>query len=135
MPIEPQHPSEDPGTAEVRAVLQAFQDGYTRRDPEQSHAFMDLFVLDADLEVVGTGAETSGDGEWCLGPDAVHRLVESDWRHWGNLVVDVAGARIHRLGDVAWLATQATVTEQITPTSNFDGYVAFAREILDEDRS
>jgi hypothetical protein len=119
--------------AEVRAVLQAFQDGYAQRDSEQLDAFMALFVADEALEVIGTGAQTPGDEEWCMGADATRRLVAADWAHWGDLRLDVAGARIHLLGDVAWLVTQATVSEHIEPSTNYDGYVSFAKEIAEGD--
>jgi hypothetical protein len=132
---QPQNPVEEPAIAQVRAVLQAFQDGYTGRDPEEVDAFMDLFVSDDVLEVIGTGAESRGDDEWCMGSGATRRLVESDWRYWGDLRLDIAGARIHVHGDAAWLATEGTVTEQIEPRANYDEYVAFAREILDQDRT
>jgi hypothetical protein len=73
---------------------------------------MNLFTGDATLEVIGTGASQTGKGEWCVGPAMARELVESDWRYWGDLRLDVAGARIHSRGAVAWLATEATVGEQ-----------------------
>lgn len=133
MSPDPQPLTDSPDAAAVRAVLQAFQDGYTHRDLEQVDTVMSLFVADEALEVIGTGAESRGDEEWCLGTAATRGLIESDWRHWGDLRLDVAGAHIHLAGDVAWLATQATVTEQIEPSANFDEYVGFAREILEGD--
>ena len=100
--------------AQVVLALERFQEGYTRRDPARLGAFMDLFCDDAELEVIGTGAVAPGEGEWCLGPEAARRLVENDWEGWGDLEIDVEGARIHVLGDVAWLATTGTVTDAET---------------------
>jgi hypothetical protein len=44
----------------VQALLQAFQDGYTRRDLDQVGAFMALFTPDA--EVIGTNGIRPGEG-------------------------------------------------------------------------
>jgi hypothetical protein len=95
---------------EVRAMLQEFQDGYSRRDFETLNSFMELFSTEKDIEVIGSGALDPGKGEWCLGMDSIRRLVENDWKYWGNLVLDVAQARIHILVDSAWLSTSGTVT-------------------------
>jgi hypothetical protein len=130
----PGNPNNDEESiAEVRAVLQAFQDGYTHRDSGQLDAFMELFVADEALEVIGTGAQSPGNGEWCMGVDATRKLIESDWAYWGDLHLDVAGATIHLLGDVAWLATRATVTEHIEGAANYNAYVGYAREVLDQE--
>jgi hypothetical protein len=96
--------------ASVRAVLQQFQDGYTNRDTSKIDSFMDLFTPDADTEVIGTGAIDSKSDEWCVGPAMIRELVDSDWQYWGDLRIDVDGAHIHALGDVAWLAASATVS-------------------------
>jgi hypothetical protein len=95
---------------EVRALLQDFQDGYTRRDLKTLNGFMELFSSDKDIEVIGSGALNPGKGEWCLGMDAIRKLVENDWKYWGNLILDVAQARIHTLVDNAWISTSGTVT-------------------------
>jgi hypothetical protein len=97
---------------------------------------MDLFVDTGDLEVIGTNALEPGRGEWCLGPDAVRRLVASDWEGWGEVVLDVDNARIGVEGDVAWLATTGTVTDTIPTEERYSRYVDYARGVLaDEDRS
>ena len=95
---------------EIRAVLQEFQDGYTRRNTSTLESFMELFSSDKDIEIIGTGALEPGQGEWCLGRESIHTIVENDWKFWGNLVLDVAGARIHLNGETAWISTSATVT-------------------------
>jgi hypothetical protein len=112
----------------IRAVLQAFQDGYTARDAARLPEVAALFAADAAVEVIGTGACEPGEGEWCLGPDAAERLVRLDWEGWGDLRLDVAGARIHARGEVAWLATAATVTMTLERE-------AVRREFLDYARS
>jgi len=95
---------------EIRAVLQEFQDGYTHRNTSTLESFMELFSSDKDIELIGTDALEPGQGEWCLGRESIHKIVENDWKFWGNLVLDVAGARIHIIGETAWISTSATVT-------------------------
>lgn len=118
---------------QVRALLQQFQDGYSARDPENLDAFIELFVQSDDLEVIGTGAVEVSEGEWCRGVQATRELVESDWKHWGDVVYDVQGAYIHVRGDVAWLATTGTVTDVITAEYRYAGYVDYVQGIVEKD--
>lgn len=112
--------------AQVRAVLQLFQDGYTRRDPTQLDAVLALFAADDEVEIIGTGAtDPAGDDEWCLGRAAVRRLIENDWQGWGDLRLDVAGARIHVRGDAAWLSTGATVHMTLPPDEVYQNFIDY----------
>ena len=95
---------------EVRAVLQQFQDGYTKRELDALDAFMELFAEGDGVELIGTAGLEVGSDEWCLSRLALRKLVENDWQYWGNLVLDVQNARIHTQADTAWLATYGTVT-------------------------
>ncbi|MHB9032648.1 MAG: Cif family virulence factor [Anaerolineae bacterium] len=114
--------------AAVRAVLERFQDGYVKRDPERLAAFMALFSADAGLEIIGTGASEPGEGEWCLGPAMVRELVQSDWLGWGDLRLDLERARIHCRGEAAWLATAGTVRQHFDADKAYRGYLASAAE-------
>lgn len=121
------------GTEDVRRVLQALQDGYTARDPERLDDVMALFVPDDDLEVIGTGATSFGGFEWCLGQAATRDIVSGDWEGWGDVRLDVEGARIHVLDRVAWLATSATVSMRLLRDEAVRGFLDHCREVLDED--
>lgn len=112
----------------VRVVLGQFQAGYDQRDPNQLETFRRLFVPEEDLEVIGTGAVKIGDDEWCLGPEAACTLVKNDWEGWGDLTLDVAGARIHVLGDVAWLATTGRVDMTLDPSETVRDYVDYIQK-------
>jgi ketosteroid isomerase-like protein len=114
---------------EIRAVLQSFQDGYTKRDMEAVVQFMDLFIPEEDLEVIGTGAARTGEGEWCLGREAARKIVESDWKWWGDLVLDVVGARIFVNGNTGWLATAGTISETIKAEALRKSYVEYMGEL------
>lgn len=117
----------------VRDVLKKFQDGYERRDPQAIEDFRSLFIPEDDLEMIGTGAIDPGDDEWCLGLDAACDLVINDWEGWGNLALDVADARIHVLGDVAWLATTGTVTMDLDPSETIRDYLSYMQEIAGDE--
>lgn len=107
-------PEEDKSVQEVRSVLHQFQEGYVRRDIATLDAFMELFSSDSGIEIIGTGGLEPTKGEWCVGRAAVRKLIDNDWRFWGNLKLDEENARITILGEVAWLSADATVTYEIT---------------------
>ena len=107
-------PEEDKSVQEVRSVLHQFQEGYARRDIATLDAFMELFSSDSGIEIIGTGGLEPTKGEWCVGRAAVRKLIDNDWRFWGNLKLDEENARITILGEVAWLSADATVTYEIT---------------------
>lgn len=116
----------------VRNVLQQFQDGYDRRDLTAIGSFRTLFAGEAEVEVIGTGGTVPGDDEWCLGPEAAITLVKNDWESWGDLRLDVAGARIYVLGDVAWLATSGTVHMELKRDETYSNYLESLRGIVDD---
>ncbi len=117
----------------VRDTLKKFQDGYDRRDTGQIEEFRALFVPEDDLEVIGTGAIEPGDDEWCLGLEAASALVENDWEGWGDLALDVADARIHVMGDIAWLATTGTVTMDLDVTETVRDYLSYIQEVAGDE--
>ncbi len=61
----------------------------------------------------------------------MRQLTEGDWEGWGDVRFDVEGATIHALGDVAWLATTATVTTIYPVEDNLRQSVERARKVLD----
>jgi hypothetical protein len=119
--------------AQVRDALQRFQDGYTARDLSRLDQFMELFVRESDAELIGIGASVRGGNEWFVGPDAIREIVESDWTYWGDVSVDVAGARISLRGDVAWLSTTGTVTQTGTFDEALPFYLQQMKELLESE--
>ena len=66
-------------------------------------------------------------------PDAGARsLVKGDWEGWGDVRLDVAGAHIQVRGEVAWLATYATVSTTIGAADNFQSYLQRIKEVIDQ---
>ena len=116
----------------VRQILQRFQDGYDARQVANLDSFMDLFTEDAGLEVIGTAAKKPGDDEWCRSRDCVRNLIGNDWQYWGDLRLDVGGANVQARGEVAWLATQGTVTMRLEPKQEMQEYLDYVRKKLSE---
>ncbi len=105
----------------IRSTLQKFQDGYIARDVTQLDEFMQLFVQDDSIEMIGVGASKRTAHEWFEGLARIREIVESDWTYWGDVTFDVAGAKISVMGDAAWLSTTGTVTQ----TQAFDKALEF----------
>ena len=118
---------------QVRLVLQQFQDGYTRRDVAQLDEFMQLFADDAGLEVIGTNGLRPGESEWYVDKAGARGLVKGDWEGWGDVRLDVAGAHVHVRGEVAWLATAATVSMDIGAEDNYRSYLQRIKEVVDQE--
>jgi ketosteroid isomerase-like protein len=114
---------------EIRSLLQAFQDGYTRRDISQVDSFMELFT--ADAEVIGTNGVKPGVDEWYMDRASARELVEGDWQGWGDLRLDLDSMSVHSHGDVGWVASSATVTQTIG-SENYASYLEFVKKFLDD---
>lgn len=113
---------------EILTLLQAFQDGYTRRDRAILDSFMELFTPNA--EVIGTNGIRPNEGEWYISRETARELVRGDWESWGDLRLDLDSVSIHTQGDVGWLAVPATVTQTIG-NENYESFLKFIREFLD----
>ena len=105
----------------VRSALQKFQDGYAARDTGKLDEFMQLFVQDESIEMIGIGASKRTENEWFERLERVRSIIEGDWKYWGDVKFDVAGAKITVKNDAAWLSTTGTVTQ----TKAFDTAIQF----------
>jgi ketosteroid isomerase-like protein len=114
--------------AEIRSLLQSFQEGYVRRDLAQVDSFMELFTLDA--EVIGTNGVRPGVDEWYMDRAAARELVQGDWEGWGDLRLDLDAMSIRSRGDVGWVAAPATVTKIIGEES-YASYLEFVRNLIE----
>jgi hypothetical protein len=98
-------------TVKAREALRRFQAGYTARDLSKLDDFMRLFSPRDEVELIGIGASQRGGNEWFEGLASIREIIESDWTYWGDVTLDVEGARISLQGDVAWLSTTGTLTQ------------------------
>ncbi len=121
-------------SSEVRTVLQMFQDGYTKREIKDLDEFMELFVQNDQLEIVGTSAIAPSNEEWCKGVSATRSLIAADWESWGDLALDVAAARIQVNGEVAYLATSGTVAQKIPLEHSYVGMRMFLQNFIERSK-
>jgi hypothetical protein len=110
--------------------LQKFQDYYTRRDPALLEPFLELLV-DDDLEVIGTSGIEPGQVEWYFGRAAAREIFLGDWKGWGDVRLDVPGARIRVNGKTAWLSAVATVSMTITAEQHYAGFLDFIQKDME----
>lgn len=96
---------------EIRQVLQDFQDGYIARDVARLDEFMKLFVPGDEAELIGIGASARNQNEWFQGTERIREIIESDWRYWGDVKLEVNEAKITVMGDVAWLSTVGAILQ------------------------
>src|SRR5512135_2730083 len=104
---------------DVLAVLKRFQTGYSRRDVSRVDEYVRDLFDDQDVLIIGTNASIPNDGEWCEGIDAVKRLVETDWKSWGDLKMETEKARIRIDGGTAWVARTGVLEKSQTSESGY----------------
>jgi len=118
---------------DVRDVLEKFQHGYKERDLEKLEKFIALFVQNNDVELIGIGASVRGGVEWFEGIDKIREIIQSDWEYWGDVLIDVAGAKIRVLGDAAWLTTTGTLEQTDTFDKALPFYLEQMKKIIEDD--
>ena len=82
---------------------------------------MQLFAPNDEIEMIGIGAAKRAATEWFEGHSRIREIVENDWLYWGDVRLDVDGAKITLNGETAWLSTTGTVTQ----TQAFDTAIEF----------
>lgn len=91
--------------SEILEVLTRFQDGYYKRDLSVVPSYVEEHFTD-DVLVIGTGLD-----EWCHGIEEVEKLVEGDWKEWGDLVLAIDRAVIRIRENWSWLVVPGTLTQ------------------------
>ena len=90
--------------SEIMQLLDDFQDGYTRRNPSQAEAFAARLFSADTIVILGTMPN-----EIYIGYEEATRLVERDWKNWGDCRFLMENAQISVSGDAAWFSTIGTV--------------------------
>ncbi len=119
---------------EVRNILQQFQDGYTERKLDALEDFMSLFVQSSDVELIGIGAAKRGGVEWFEGTDKIREIIESDWEYWGDVQIDMVGAKINVAGDTAWMTTTGTLEQTDTFDKAMPIYLEQMKKIIEDEK-
>jgi hypothetical protein len=114
---------------EIKDILMKFQQGYSERNLEKVHSFLEELFLDReDVSILGTAT-----GEIFLGFEKVKELIKGDWEYWGDLNLDYENARISTYGDAAWFSTSGSVKYTFEDTEERDGrYVDFIKKSIDD---
>lgn len=126
-------PAQSSNHEDIQAVLRRFQAGYDARDPQRIDDFMQLFVEDDTLEVIGASSSAANREEWCIGPQAARRLFISDWQYWGDLHLDLAAVSIQIFGDTAWISAPVIVSQTLKAGEGYAGYLEYIGELLAQD--
>ena len=117
----------------IRKVLARFQDGYIARDLSKLDEFLEMFAQSDDVELIGIGASVRGGSEWFEGLEPIREIVESDWTYWGDVNLDVEGARITVHGDAAWLSTSGVLVQTGTFDEALPFYLEQMKEMLEDE--
>ena len=97
--------------AEVKEFLNAFQEGYNKRDLAKVGEWT-RELMSEDVCVMGTNGVFPNTGEWQTGIGKAEELFANDWKRWGVLAADMDNADIRILTpDVVTVAVTATVTK------------------------
>jgi hypothetical protein len=118
---------------QVRDVLRQFQAGYTSRDLSSLDEFLGLFDQYGSIELIGVGASERGGNEWFEGLQAIREIIQSDWEYWGQVEIDVQGAKISVQDQVAWFTTTGTLEQTDTFDQSLSFYLDQMRGMLEDD--
>jgi hypothetical protein len=118
---------------QVRDLLHQFQEGYRTRDVSALDEFMGLFDQDEGIELIGVGASERGGNEWFEGAQAIREIIQSDWEYWGQVEIDVQGAKISVKDQVAWFTTTGTLEQTDTFDQALPFYLDQMRGMLEDD--
>ena len=66
---------------------------YEKRDPEQADACIDETLLPDNMRILGTNPD-----EIFYGREGARWLLQGDWKHWGQLALDVEQTALCRAG-------------------------------------
>jgi hypothetical protein len=117
----------------VRLVLQRFQDGYSARDVSRLDEFMQLFVQSDGIEMIGVGASKRGGPEWFQGMAAIREIIEGDWTYWGDVRLNLEGAKITVLGSAAWLSTDGVLISTQEYDKALPFYINSMKELMEKE--
>ena len=89
---------------EIIEQLRRFQEGYSKRDPNNIDTFMQSLYSKDNILILGTMPN-----EVYPGYEKAIQLVKSDWESWGNCKFEIDSANISSFGNTAWFSTKGYV--------------------------
>ncbi len=129
-------PSRATDEDQVRKALQKLQEGYLKRNTASLDYYVkELFPSDGRTTIIGTSGMLPSDAEWPRSLEGASKLLESDWRNWGDVYLNVASAKIDSFGDVAWVESNGFVEKVLTDEQVCDNHLKYVRAVVDGDLS
>ncbi|MDD1756227.1 MAG: hypothetical protein LUQ39_05265 [Methanomassiliicoccales archaeon] len=121
---------------QVRQALQKLQDGYLKRNPASLDYYMkELFPSDGHVTIIGTSGLLPEDTEWPRHSGGARKLLENDWRNWGDVYFNVAIAKIRVAGDVAWVESNGFVEKVMPDEQVCENHLKYVKAVVDGDLS
>ena len=77
---------------------------YEKRDPEQADACIDETLLPGDMRILGTNPD-----EIFYGREGAGWLLQGDWKHWGQLALDVEETTLYRAGSALYYVIRGKI--------------------------
>ncbi len=94
---------------------------------------MQLFVQSDEIELIGVGASKRGGPEWFQGLAAIREIIEGDWTYWGDVRLNLEGAKITVRAHAAWLSTDGVLISNQEYDKALPFYVKTMKELLEKD--
>ena len=77
---------------------------YEKRDPEQADACIDETILPDNMRILGTNPD-----EIFYGREGARWLLQGDWKHWGQLALDVEQTALCRAGNALYFVVHGKI--------------------------
>ena len=77
---------------------------YAKRDPEQADACIDETMLPDNMRILGTNPD-----EIFYGRQGAQWLLQGDWKHWGQLALDVDQTALCRAGSALYYVIRGKI--------------------------
>ena len=77
---------------------------YEKRDPEQADACIDETMLPDNMRILGTNPD-----EIFYGRQGAKWLLQGDWKHWGQLALDVDQTSLFRAGNALYFVLRGKI--------------------------
>jgi hypothetical protein len=111
----------------ILKTLEAFQDAYSKRDPNQIDHFMNQLFDQKDLVIFGTGLR-----EVCINEEQSRALFLSDWESWGDYKLDMDSIHIESYDGFDYAELMGTVTYHFSDDEQtYDKFVGYVRENME----
>ncbi|HUL39852.1 MAG TPA: hypothetical protein VLU38_06140 [Methanomassiliicoccales archaeon] len=125
-----------PDEEQVRRTLQKLQEGYLKRNLASLDYYVkELFPPDGKVTLIGTSGMLPEDGEWPRNREGAKKVLESDWRNWGDVYFNVASANVVVVGDVGWVESNGFVEKVLPDQQVCENHLKYVKAVVDGDLS